>query len=260
MSLSVPRHSWTKYSWKALFISLLVGLTLVIGLSAARGFDNLQAGLDASPRNAQGNYSSPRRSKTTLPSFCNAYDVSQVAISIKTGATESRNKVSTQLMTFLRCVPDVMLFSDLDQRIGSLDMDDVLKMYTEDSTRGLLDFDIYRQQQKLAEQGRDIELQKLSKLPIPYDDWRSAGKSAAWGLDKYKFLSMIQRAWERQPMKDWYVFIEVDTYLSISNLLRFLATQNPKQQLYFGNAVRMWEHPTPLEFAHGGYVVCKPET
>lgn len=51
---------------------------------------------------------------------------------------------------------------------------------------------------------------------------------------------------------DWYVFLEADTYLSISNLLQFLDAQDPKEKLYFGNSLRMWEHPTPLNFAHGG--------
>jgi hypothetical protein len=63
---------------------------------------------------------------------------------------------------------------------------------------------------------------------------------------------MIEHAWKRQPGREWYVFIEADTYMSISNLLRFLETKDPKQKLYFGNSIRMWEHPTPLNFAHGG--------
>ncbi|KAK5173843.1 uncharacterized protein LTR77_002524 [Saxophila tyrrhenica] len=197
-------------------------------------------------------YASPRRTERVLPDFCDAFDVSKIAISIKTGATEPRNKIPTQLMTFLRCIPDVMLFSDLEQSIGAHKLEDVLSSFSEASMQNNVDFDLYRKQQEYAKQGRETELGNLGEIPIPYDDWRTSGKSAAWGLDKYKFLHMIQRAWERQPNKAWYVFIEADTYLSISNLLRFLDTQDPKQKLYFGNNIRMWEHPTPLDFAHGG--------
>ena len=63
---------------------------------------------------------------------------------------------------------------------------------------------------------------------------------------------MIDRAWEYQPEKDWYVFIEADTYLSLANLVNFLSSKDPKEKLYFGNAVRMYEHDTLLYFAHGG--------
>jgi hypothetical protein len=155
-------------------------------------------------------------------------------------------------MTFLRCVPDVLAFSDLKGTLGSHKLDNVLSDKTEKSTLGVPDFDLYFKQREYLESGREIELGNLGNIPIPYKDWRSAGKNAAWGLDKYKFLPMIKHAWDQQPNKDWYVFIEQDTYLSISNLVRFLNTQDPKEKLYFGNAIRMWEHPTPLKFAHGG--------
>ena len=38
----------------------------------------------------------------------------------------------------------------------------------------------------------------------------------------------------------------------MSNLLQFVETQDPKEKLYFGNPVRMWEHQEPLMFGHGG--------
>ena len=119
-----------------------------------------------------------------------------------------------------------MLFSDLEDTLGHHKIDNVLSDKTKVSTRMTPDFDLYWLQQEYHDSGRDAELVDLAKVPIPYQDWRSAGKNAAWGLDKYKFLPMIKHAWDQQPHKHWYVFIEADTYLSVPNLLRFLETQD----------------------------------
>lgn len=260
MSLAVLTQQWTKSSWKALSITLLVLATLILGLITGRNFyhtDEYPVFRSGTKLPSNVKYGSPRQYEREYPPFCQYFDVSKIAISIKTGATESRNKVPTQLMTFLRCVPDVMLYSDLTQRVGSHTEIDVLESFSDASILGNPDFDLYRKQKEYAEQGRETELGKLGKIPITVENWRTPNKSAAWGLDKYKFLHMIQQAWDCQPDKDWYVFIEADTYLSISNLLRFLDTQDPREKLYFGNGIRMWEHETPLNFAHGGYVILR---
>ena len=190
--------------------------------------------------------------KTTGPGCTNVADVRNIAISVKTGATESMDKLPTQLMTSLRCVPDPMLFSDLDQTLGDYQIHDVLSRFSPGAMEGNSDFDIYHRQKELVAQGRENQLKSLVSLPNPVDDWHAPGSNAAWALDKYKFLHMVERAWELQPDRDWYVFIEADAYLSLSNLVRWLGTLNPKKKLYFGKPVRMWEHRSPLYFGYGG--------
>ncbi|KAK3723489.1 hypothetical protein LTR37_001741 [Vermiconidia calcicola] len=255
---STIRHYWKRCTQRALTISLLVttGLCLVLftgTTSHDSGIGYLEAHLKHRPsQDSTARYASPRGSKSGLPPFCGNFDVSNIAISIKTGATEARNRVPTQLMTFLHCIPDVMIFSDLDQTLGDKQMHDVLSRFSEAAMKGNDEFEIYLKQQELANHGREADLPSLSSIPITTQDWRTEGKNAAWGLDKYKFLYMVERAWELQPDRDWYVFLEADTYLSISNLLQFLNAQDSKEKLYFGNSLRMWEHPTPLNFAHGG--------
>ena len=181
------------------------------------------------PEDPSLKFASPRGSKIGLPSYCDAFDISKITISIKTGATVAFDKVPTQLMTSLRCVTRPMIFSDLNQTLGSHQMHDVLSRVSPAAMKGNSDFDLYFKQQELVAQGREIELNTLSSIPIPTQDWRTQGKSAAWALDKYKFTHMVERAWELQPDRDWYGFLEGDTYTSLSNLLRWLKTKNPKQ-------------------------------
>ncbi|KAG9854445.1 hypothetical protein KCU98_g1409, partial [Aureobasidium melanogenum] len=52
--------------------------------------------------------------------------ISNIVLSIKTGATEAFEKLPTQLLTILQCADTLLLFSDLEQDIHSLHIHDVL--------------------------------------------------------------------------------------------------------------------------------------
>lgn len=121
--------------------------------------------------------------------YCNTFpDPGNIAIVIKTGASELYAKLPTTLATVLKCVREPLIFSDLEQRLGEHHVHNVLASFTPSAMNGNKDFDIYRKQQQYIAEGREADLPELSSVPIPSDDWRTAGKSAAWGLDKYKFL------------------------------------------------------------------------
>lgn len=77
--------------------------------------------------------------------------------------------------------------------------------------------------------------------------------SGAWDLDKYKFLNMVERTWEKRPDMDWYVFAEADTYIIWPNLVTWLREHAPRGETYVGSVAMINNHP----FAHGGsgYVV-----
>lgn len=75
----------------------------------------------------------------------------------------------------------------------------------------------------------------------------------AWELDKYKFLNMMERTWEKRPDMDWYVFTEADTYVVWPSLVTWLREFAPKGEAYIGSVAMINDHP----FAHGGsgYVI-----
>lgn len=121
--------------------------------------------------------------------YCNKFpDPGNIAIIIKTGASELYAKLPTTLATVLKCVREPLIFSDLEHRLGEYHVHNVLANFTPSAMNGNKDFDIYRKQQQYIAEGREADLPGLSSVPIPSDDWRTQGKSAAWGLDKYKFL------------------------------------------------------------------------
>ncbi|EGP87833.1 uncharacterized protein MYCGRDRAFT_24216, partial [Zymoseptoria tritici IPO323] len=177
-------------------------------------------------------------------------DPGNISIIVKTGATVISERLPTLLLTSLRCVDNPLIFSDLEQEFGGHHVYDVLSNFSR--KEGNADFDLYRTQQEYAANGRQVDLPNLRELPIVSNDWRTKGKSAAWSLDKYKFLHMIDKAWELRPDQDWYLFLEADTFISWANLLRWLPSLDPRRKLYLGSAVRMYESPYLLYFANGG--------
>lgn len=193
--------------------------------------------------------------------ICDVYpDPGNIAISVKTGATEAAKKLPSLLNTSLSCVRDVMIFSDLAQTVAGHQLHDVLSRIAPAVRDNNSDFDIYRQQIVLQSKGREDDIPSLADMSAPpRTDWGRRRK-APWALDKYKFLPMLEMAYELQPEKDWYVFIEADTYLFWPNLIRWLTTLDPRQKLFFGDAMRYAEHEEPVWFGHGGagYVLSGP--
>ncbi|PWY76967.1 hypothetical protein BO70DRAFT_363527 [Aspergillus heteromorphus CBS 117.55] len=167
-------------------------------------------------------------------------DPGNVLLVIKTGATEIYEKLPTQLLTTLGCSENYLIFSDLDEQIGPYHIQDALANFTQSLKDTLPDFHLYLKQQDYRRTGQDI-----AKLKKDGHD--------AWTLDKYKFLHMVEMAWNERPDMDWYVFIEPDTYLVWSNMLLWLQTLSPQDELYMGSVAYVISEP----FAHGGsgYVI-----
>ena len=184
---------------------------------------------------------------------CDAYqDIGDIAVSVKTGATEAPKKLPAILSTSLRCVEDVMVFSDLEQNLDGLKIHDVLSRVSPSVIENNAAFELYRKQKELVSLHREGEIEALANKPAPArDDW-GKGKTAAWALDKYKFLPMLEMAYALQPDRDWYVFIEADTYLSWPNLKRWLKTLDSTRMLFMGMAIRKSDDREPFYFAHGG--------
>ena len=159
-----------------------------------------------------------------------------LVVVVKTGANEVYHKLSTQLLTMLQCYGDVLIFSDLEQQIGKYTIHDALDNVTESVKVNNPDFDYYRTLQESNKQG-----QIMTTL-------REDHAKAAWTLDKYKFVHMLQKTWTRRPHQKWYVFIEADTYLVRSNLLLWLARFDPSEILFLGSPT----FANGKAFAHGG--------
>lgn len=158
-----------------------------------------------------------------------------LVIVLKTGANEVYDKVPTQLLTSLSCYRDILVFSDLEQRFGGYHVHDALENVPMTVQRGNAEFNYYYKLRHYKKHGKDV-----GKL-------RETDGTAAWELDKYKFLHMMEDTWRLRPGRKWYFFLEADTYLVQSNLFHWLRRMDSSKLHYYGSHAY---HKAP--FAHGG--------
>ncbi|KAK3676671.1 hypothetical protein LTR78_003446 [Recurvomyces mirabilis] len=159
-------------------------------------------------------------------------------ISMKTGATELFAKLPEQLLTSLRCVPNYMIFSDIEQEMGDYHIYSSLEDVSDKYKYSHRDFDFYRRLLDLAAKGQDLSLMKITK--------QAAG--SAWDLDKWKFLPITHKVFVEQPNVKWYIFLEADSYMAWTNVLELLSLYDPDEPWYLGATHFFGD----VAFAHGG--------
>ncbi|KAF3907761.1 hypothetical protein AA313_de0209853 [Arthrobotrys entomopaga] len=150
------------------------------------------------------------------------------------------------MQTSLRCAKNanVLLFSDMEQNIGPYHLHDALKDTAPEVKRKDSIFDYYRKQQDVWRENGTVGISTLKGMRDPQNN----KDLAAWTLDKYKNIHILERTWELVPDKEWYLLIDADTYIIWSNLLRWLPMLDPSERAYFGSRVFL----SNVAFAHGG--------
>jgi len=166
------------------------------------------------------------------------FNQDNVGLIVKTGASEAFEKLPAQIETVLGCAQNLLIVSDLDFELAGHHIHDVLQ----DVSPAIRDnnpvFEIYLQQRRLRDEGYTME-----QLGVT-----SSSHNVAWELDKFKFLPMVYKAYTDIPNKDWYVFLEADTYLNWNNLLAWLSQLDASEKLYVGSPSFM----AGTKFNHGG--------
>lgn len=178
-----------------------------------------------------------------------------VLVILRTGATESLEKVPVHFRTTLRCVPHFVIFSDMDEVIEGHEVHDVLGSVSEGLKKEHDDFRLYHH---LQEHGRrNLPHQEIitSMSGSAKGDYLQTDKDG-WKLDKWKFLPMIDQALQHKPDAKWYVFIEADTFLGWNNLLEYLGNFDDTKPYYIGKHLYI----NDVEFGYGGagFVLSNP--
>ncbi|KAF1831600.1 hypothetical protein BDW02DRAFT_44023 [Decorospora gaudefroyi] len=180
--------------------------------------------------------------------FCPQSELADdVLVVLRTGATESLEKVPVHFRTTLRCVPHFVVHSDLDEEIDGHAVHDVLKGVSEQTRKENEDFGLYRHLQEHGRRGLQ-EQHVITSLSGSFKGDYLRTENAGWQLDKWKFLPMIDEALETKPDAKWYIFIEADTYLGWNNLLEYLSNFDDSKPYYIGKHLFI----NDVEFAYGG--------
>lgn len=178
-----------------------------------------------------------------------------VLVVLRTGATESLQKLPVHFRTTLRCVPNYIIVSDLDEEIDGHAVHNVLSGVSEDIRTEHDDFKLYNHLQKHGRAGLHEQEVETGLSGSSKGDYLRTGNEG-WKLDKWKFLPMIDTALQKQPDAKWFVFIEADTYLGWHNLLEFLGNFDDNKPYYIGKHLFI----NDVEFGYGGagFVLSNP--
>lgn len=120
--------------------------------------------------------------------------LSTVQIVLKIGASEPSDRLNAQLSSATKCITNLLIASDLDYMLGPHRAFDVLADLPPSLQHDNPDFKAYRSQKELFANG-------------------SYSNKEGWRLDKYKFLPMVEYAYQSNPSARWFVFLEADTFI-----------------------------------------------
>ncbi|PNS21604.1 hypothetical protein CAC42_963 [Sphaceloma murrayae] len=197
-----------------------------------------------------------RHDPTTDDARCAAYpDPGNIVVSVKTSAKTASIEQLNRIATIFHCLrPDrLILFSDLEQTIGNYKLHDTLSDISSDLLHTHHDFALWRHQQKLFKSGispRDVTQTPVLSYDLPVDK-----EEGSKNLDKYKFLHMVEKAWEQQPNKDWYVFADASSYYVWPGLVRYLAEQDPSTLKFISKATRIKQSQLDLPHSDTGFIL-----
>lgn len=152
-----------------------------------------------------------------------------VQIVMKTGVSQ-RQKNEAHFSSDTSCISNLIVVSDLEEQVMGRHFVDVLAPLGPAYQRHE-DFAAYHEQKKMHEDGF------------------VAVSQGGWKLDRFKFLPMVNLAWQKNPHARWYVFLEADVYIFWDNLFRLLEQMNSNDTHYLGSAAPGADH---VWFAYGG--------
>jgi hypothetical protein len=194
-------------------------------------------------------------SSPPLPLPCRSLPgASETLVVFRTGSTELASRLPTHLSTSLRCFPNYLIFSDVEETYHGEHILDALADVSPNIQANNPDFDLHRRLQKGGRAA--LNSSELAGSPDKYAIKTGKIENEGWRLDKWKFLPMLNKTLHQHPAMKWYVFTEADGFLLSSTLHQYLATLDPTQPIYAGNPMQIG----PDVFAHGGsgFVVSQP--
>ena len=159
-------------------------------------------------------------------------DVSDVLVVVRTPASDLYKHLPAHFLTDIRCV-DFLLYSTVHQNIGPYTVHDALANISDSRRSKHRDFELYDKIQSAQNAVADLSVH---------------AEDNDHNLDRWAILPHVLAAYKKRPGKKWYVYIESDTYLSVSNLMPWLNKMDHTRPIYSGAPVMIGD----IELAHSG--------
>lgn len=182
------------------------------------------------------------RSKAPFP-----VEIDKLVVTIRTTATEAFAKLPmTLLLTDPVYHDNVNIVSDLRMAIGSFPVHDVLEK---------IDSRVMASNPDLQRHGRQVRLAKASiDLSLAKESNAEKEKEVLAKLDKYKYIRMMEKAWEMKPDRKWYLFVDADTYVFRPSLMDWLGRFDSSKPHFLADA----PSPDLPGAGSGAFIVSEP--
>lgn len=159
-----------------------------------------------------------------------------VLVIVKTVASALRERLPVHFQTTLHCIQHYVIFSDMEEEFEGHYIQDVLSGVSAEMKKSAPEFNFYRDLHE--NQDRLTEFMRQN----------ATAQRKVWHLDKWKFLPAVEKALQAKPDAKWFMFMEADTFLVWSNLLKWLAKLDWRRPYFLGQPVTM----EGQLFAYGG--------
>ncbi|KXL42843.1 glycosyltransferase family 31 protein [Acidomyces richmondensis BFW] len=194
-------------------------------------------------------------SSSTRRSCYSLEGADDVVVIIKTGSTESEEKLPVHFNKTLQCFPHYLIFSDYAEIVDDHVILDALENVTADIRLEHEDFDLWRRLQadgRAALDESELSVNDQGDPASPFGNPENGG----WRLDRFKNLPLVGKTLEHKPDAKWYIVVDADTYVVWSNLLQWLKHLDHTKPMYLGSATFVDDQV----FAHGGsgYILSSP--
>ena len=161
--------------------------------------------------------------------------IQDVLVILKTSAVVVDKLLPAHLNTSLRCIPNYVIYSDLEEDVDGHHVYNVLKEAEFSTQVANSDFDLYKQ---LQLHGRaDVGVQQLDSV-----------SEAVRNLDKWKYLPIIEKSLQHKSDAAWYILTDTGSFILWTTLAQWLSRFDSSEPQYLG-APRKIEDQI---FAHGG--------
>jgi hypothetical protein len=183
------------------------------------------------PRQYDADELSPDAEKHQLSDSNAPYpvEIDKLVVTIRTTATEAFAKLPMSLLLADTIYHDnINIVSDLHMDIGAFHVHDILEH---------IDSRIMASNPDLQRHGRQIRLAEASiDLSVAKENNAEKEKEVMAKLDKYKYIRMLEKAWQLKPDRKWYMFVDADTYVFRPNLMHWLGRFDSTEAIFFADA------------------------
>jgi len=180
-----------------------------------------------------------------------SHDYDDIALCIKSGADVFYDRIPGLLQSYPRYVRNKIIIGEKPgYRIGNYTMHDVCT-----PTYGEIKDNYWIHHQDVIEKKKQ-EQEKEGDNNDENQGRKQDFTKLGWQLDMYKNVPGFKLLYETYPNAKWYMMVDDDTYVFLSNLKQRLSYLDPEEKLYLGES---WPIPTQCfpnwlnaRFAHGG--------